>query len=63
MPFSAGPRACLGRKFSETESVAVLAMVVLRYRVEVKEEPKFRGETFDERWERVFRSRPGVTMT
>ncbi|KIP01299.1 hypothetical protein PHLGIDRAFT_507626 [Phlebiopsis gigantea 11061_1 CR5-6] len=63
VPFSAGPRACLGRRFSETESVAALATLVLRYRVAVRADPRFAGETCDERWARVFASRPGVSMT
>ncbi|KAI0346715.1 cytochrome P450 [Trametopsis cervina] len=63
LPFSAGPRACLGRRFSETESVATIAMVVLRYKITVKEEARFAGETFEERKERVLRSRPGVSQT
>lgn len=45
MPFSAGPRACLGRKFSETESVAIMAMLILRYRIDIMDEPQFRDET------------------
>ncbi len=28
-------------------------MMVLRYRVEVKEEPEFVGETFEERFDRI----------
>ena len=63
MPFSAGPRACLGRKFSETESVAIMAMLILRYRIDIMDEPQFRDETREQRMERVLRSKPGVTMT
>ena len=63
MPFSAGPRACLGRRFSETESVAVLATLVLRYRVALPDDPRFAGESREARWARVFASRPGVSMT
>ena len=63
MPFSQGPRACLGRKFSETESVAVLCAVVLRYRVAVADEARFEGESAEERVRRVLASKPGVTMT
>ncbi|GJE85498.1 cytochrome P450 [Phanerochaete sordida] len=63
LPFSAGPRACLGRRFSETEIVAAAAMLVLRYRVEVPPDPRFVGESWQARFERVMQSRPGVTMT
>ncbi|KAF7790506.1 hypothetical protein EIP86_001461 [Pleurotus ostreatoroseus] len=63
LPFSAGPRACLGRRFTETESIAVLTMISLRYEVRVLEEPQFAGETREERKARVLRSVSGVTMT
>ncbi|KAE9404599.1 hypothetical protein BT96DRAFT_1016187 [Gymnopus androsaceus JB14] len=77
-PFSAGPRACIGRKelffllrcprlishsFFETEAVAVLVMLVLKCKFEVKEEPKFVSETFEERKARVLASKPGLTMS
>ncbi|KAJ1567234.1 Eukaryotic translation initiation factor 2 alpha kinase 4 [Cladochytrium tenue] len=32
IPFSEGPRACLGRRFSQTEFVALLSILALRYR-------------------------------
>ncbi|KIK59171.1 hypothetical protein GYMLUDRAFT_245592 [Collybiopsis luxurians FD-317 M1] len=63
IPFSAGPRACIGRKFSETESIAVLTMFISRYKIEVKEEPQYARETFEERKARVLAWRPGLTMT
>ncbi|KAE9391410.1 cytochrome P450 [Gymnopus androsaceus JB14] len=63
IPFSAGPRACIGRKFSESEAIAVLTMLVSKYKIEVKEEPQFASETFEERKARVTASKPGVTMT
>ncbi|KAE9404561.1 cytochrome P450 [Gymnopus androsaceus JB14] len=63
VPFSAGPRACIGRKFFETEAVAVLAMLVLKYKFKVKEEPKFVSETFEQRKARVLASKPGLTMS
>lgn len=81
MPFSSGPRACIGRKFVdssfisfymlreiarrffETEGIAVLTMLVLKYRITVKEEPEFANETFEEKKARVTQSRPGLTLT
>jgi cytochrome P450 len=54
VPFSQGPRACLGRKFTETESVAALCAFVLRFRVALPD-----GASAA----RVLASRPGVTMT
>ncbi|KAJ7340865.1 cytochrome P450 [Mycena albidolilacea] len=63
LPFSAGPRACLGRRFFETEGIAILTMLMSQYKVTVKEEPQFAGETFEERKTRVLNSKPGLTMT
>lgn len=63
MPFSAGPRACIGRKFFETEGVATLTMLMLKYKVTVKEEPQFAHETFEERKARVLALYNGITLT
>ncbi|PPQ93732.1 hypothetical protein CVT25_013072 [Psilocybe cyanescens] len=63
IPFSAGARACLGRKFFETEGIAVLTMLVSRYKISIKEEPQFAGETIDQCKERVFRTSNGLTLT
>ncbi|KAI8969408.1 cytochrome P450 [Trametes punicea] len=62
LPFSGGPRGCIGRGFSETESIAVLTLVVSRYRVEVKHEPRFAGETFEQRKARLLKSKLSVTL-
>ncbi|KAI0279039.1 cytochrome P450 [Russula aff. rugulosa BPL654] len=38
LPFNfAGPRACLGRRFFETECLAIMTMLVSRYKIEVEE--------------------------
>jgi len=50
-------------RFFETEGVAVLTMMVSRYKIEIKEEPKFAGETFEERHARITASRNGLTLT
>ncbi|KAF5351015.1 hypothetical protein D9756_008377 [Leucocoprinus leucothites] len=63
IPFSAGPRACLGRKFAETEAVAFLTMLVLRYKITVKEEPCFANETFEKRKERLLKVVSILTLT
>jgi len=63
LPFSSGARACLGRRFFETESVAVVTMTMLKYRVEIKEEPEFIGETFEQRFTRVTASEQYMTNT
>jgi len=63
IPFSSGPRSCLGRRFSEAEFVVVIAMLVKKYKIAVKEEPQFFGETYEERKERVLRVKSGLTLT
>jgi cytochrome P450 len=61
IPFSQGARACLGRRFFETEGIAIVTMLVSRYKIEVKEEPEFAGETFEERYARVTAFGQGLT--
>lgn len=60
MPFSQGAHACMGRKFSETEGVAVLTMLISRYKITVSGKP---GETFEEKKERVLKTTMGITLT
>ncbi|PIL23515.1 cytochrome P450 [Ganoderma sinense ZZ0214-1] len=62
LPFSGGPRGCIGRGFSETESIAVLTLLVARYRVEVRDEPQFAGESFAQRRARLLKSKLSVTL-
>ncbi|KAG1736097.1 cytochrome P450 [Suillus paluster] len=62
LPFSSGYRACVGRKFSETEGTAVLTVVLSRYTVSVKDEPQFAGETFEQRKTRVLDARSRLTL-
>jgi len=63
LTFSAGARACLGRRFFETESVAVITMMMFKYRVELKEEPEFIGETFEQRFARITSSEQLLSNT
>ena len=62
LPFSGGPRGCIGRGFAETESVAVLTLLIARYRVELRHEPRFAGESFEERRRRLLSSKLSVTL-
>lgn len=48
---------------SETESIAVLTMLISKYKVEVKEEPQFVNETFEQKKARVLNCRAGLTVT
>ncbi|KAK0202382.1 cytochrome P450 [Desarmillaria ectypa] len=63
MPFSLAARACLGRGFAETEAIAVITLLISRYKIEVTEEPQFWGETFEERKNRLLKSKSGVSLT
>ncbi|KAF9529433.1 614/534 cytochrome P450 [Crepidotus variabilis] len=63
IPFSAGARACLGRRFAEAESVVVLSLLILKYRISITEDPKFSGETLEQRRERVLKMRNSLTLT
>ncbi|KAI0760164.1 cytochrome P450 [Fomes fomentarius] len=62
LPFSGGPRGCIGRGFAETEGVAVLTMIISRYKVEVRDEPQFAGETFEQRKARLLKSQHSLTV-
>jgi hypothetical protein len=50
-------------RFAETEAVAVMTMLVSKYKVEVKEEPEFAGETFEERYARVLAFDQALTLS
>ncbi|TFK44816.1 cytochrome P450 [Crucibulum laeve] len=63
LPFSGGARACLGRKFLETEGVAILTLLVSQYKIEVKEEAQFAAETFEARKTRILDAKAGLTLT
>jgi len=60
IPFSAGARGCLGRRFSEIEQIAVLSVIVLHYKITVLEEPQYAHETASERKKRVLASQLGI---
>ena len=50
-------------RFAETESTAVLAMLVSHYKFTIKEEPQFVSETFEERKSRILSVHQGLTLT
>jgi hypothetical protein len=50
-------------RFFETEGIAILTILISQYKIEVKEEPQFANESFDERKARVLKSKPGLTTT
>lgn len=53
---------CITR-FAELESVVALTMILQKYKVTVKEELEFAGETFEQRRERILKARPVLTLT
>ncbi|TCD65732.1 hypothetical protein EIP91_002261 [Steccherinum ochraceum] len=63
LPFSGGVRSCLGRRFAELESIVAITMILQKYKITVKEEPQFAGETFEQKKERVLKTKPGLTLT
>ena len=48
-------------RFFETEGIAIMTTLVSKYRIEIKEEPEFASETFEERYARLTASREGLT--
>ncbi|KAG9086923.1 hypothetical protein FS749_003282 [Ceratobasidium sp. UAMH 11750] len=63
LAFGVGRRACLGRKFAETEGTAVLAAILARYEVSIDPSkfPSVSGESLQARRERLLR--PYYMMT
>jgi hypothetical protein len=60
--YRSGARSCLGRSFFETEAVAILTTLVSRYKIELRHEPQFAGESVAARRARLLRTKPGLTM-
>ena len=51
------------KRFFETEATVILSMLVSRYKITIKEEPRFAGETFEQRKNRVLKCWNGLTLT
>lgn len=49
-------------RFAEAEGVAILVMIASRYKIEIKDDPKFADETYEERWRRVLEIKDGITI-
>ncbi|KLO20769.1 cytochrome P450 [Schizopora paradoxa] len=63
LPFSGGPRACIGRRFFEAEGIATLSSIVSQFKIEVKEEAQFSGETWEAKKTRILACKAGLTLT
>lgn len=61
IPFSTGTRICIGRHFSEVESVAFLAYFIKHFSVHPT--PAYEGETREEMMKRMFQGTPLITLT
>jgi hypothetical protein len=55
--------SCETFRFFETEGVAIMTMIVSNYKIEIKEESEFAGETFEERYARITTYNQGLTTT
>ncbi|KAG8729097.1 hypothetical protein FRC12_021260 [Ceratobasidium sp. 428] len=57
LSFGTGRRACIGRKFAETEATAVLATILSQYEVSIDHSkfPRIPGESLEARRERLLR--------
>ncbi|EJD46415.1 614/534 cytochrome P450 [Auricularia subglabra TFB-10046 SS5] len=62
MPFSAGARACIGRRFAETEYVATLVVLLSRYKITVKDKPEWVGLSIEEKRERLLQAEPVLSL-
>ncbi|KIJ37005.1 hypothetical protein M422DRAFT_260653 [Sphaerobolus stellatus SS14] len=63
MPFSGGARACLGKRFAETESVVILAMIISRYKIELANPEQYEGLTSREKRDKLLATKAGITTT
>jgi len=63
LPFSGGPRACIGRRFFEAEGIAMLSAIISQFKVGVKEDAQFSGETWEARKARILACKAGLTLT
>ncbi len=49
-------------RFNETEGIAAIASLISRYQIEIKDEPQFKHETFEERKTRILSTKVTLTL-
>jgi hypothetical protein len=54
---------CTLHRFSETESVVILTLLISQFRVKLPDEPQFAHETLEQKKERLFSSKVKITLT
>ncbi|KAG9014708.1 hypothetical protein FRB94_010555 [Tulasnella sp. JGI-2019a] len=65
VPFYAGSGSCVGRRFSEVEAIAIITLVIRKYKVSIDSVkfPDVVGESKLQRCERLLKSTNSVTIT
>ncbi|KIO18583.1 hypothetical protein M407DRAFT_31774 [Tulasnella calospora MUT 4182] len=65
IPFSAGPRACIGRRFAEVEATAIISLVLKHYKITVDEArlPSIPGESVVAQRERLLGTSQDLLLT
>ena len=61
--YSDVPLTAICCRFAELESMVAITMILQKYKITVKEDPKFAGETFEQKKERVLETKEGLTLT
>jgi hypothetical protein len=50
-------------RFFETSAVAILILLISKFKISIKDEPQFASETFQEKKERLSKSKVQLTLT
>ncbi|KAG8995058.1 hypothetical protein FRB93_001248 [Tulasnella sp. JGI-2019a] len=63
-PFFIGPRSCMGRRFSEVEAIAIITLIIRKYKVSIDSTrfPDIPGESKLQRRERVLESAMSIVI-
>lgn len=62
LPFSAGARGCIGRKFAEVTAVLALTVIVRRYKLTIDPSAEKAGESKEERIHRLLRANLEISL-